>query len=113
MSQPLFTAFALIGLRFDSGDVTGTGSHDQFASAPCGGSHSNRTMGTVPCGVSGNVSDGVLIANVPGDVSANSDDIVKMLRKECFATSCLRQAFEHIRVLVWILWVEDPNGVHK
>ena len=77
------------------------------------GDDSHRAIGTIPFSVGGDVSDSVLIANILGDLFANRDYIVALLREIGGTAGCPGQLFQHARIPVWILRIEDSNSVNK
>src|SRR5689334_21600341 len=96
---------------FAPGDVAGSGAHGKSATARSVGDHSNRPVRANARRGGGHVSDGVLVANLPGDTVANIGYSTKLAGKEGFPAGGLWQAMAHPRIPVQIAFVEQTNGV--
>src|ERR1035437_7768447 len=68
-------------------------------------------IGAVMSRFYGNISDGVLMANVPRDALADGHHLADLVGKKGFAARRLCQALEHPRVPVLIAFVEYTHGI--
>src|ERR1700732_5325045 len=62
--------------------------------------------------VRGNISDGVLIPNVPGNTLTNLCYRAGLIGEEGFTTRRVRKAIKHLRIRVVIVWREKTDGVN-
>ncbi len=96
---------------FSAGYVAGARAHGQPVVALRPGIYPNGTIGAVTSQVGRNVSDRVLMANVPGDALADGHYFTESVGKKGYAARRLCQALEHTRVPVRIVFVEYTYGV--
>src|SRR5689334_18489107 len=97
---------------FAAGYVAGSRPHGQSVMGLTPGEYPDGSISTITSRVGRNISDRVLMANVPGDALANSHHFAELLWKKGFTARRLCQALEHSRVPVRIFFVEYPYGVN-
>src|ERR1017187_1180669 len=114
MSPPLPEASfgnILIEPWFAAGYVAGARAHGQSVVAVRSCQYPNGMISTVTGGVAWNISDRVLMANVPRDAPADGDHFAEPSGKKGFASRGLCQALEHTRVPVRIVFVEYTHRI--
>src|ERR1051326_1475268 len=72
----------------------------------------NGSVSTVTSRVARNISDRVLMPNVPGDALADGRHFAELFGKVGFPARSYRQALEHTRVPLRILFVKYAHAVN-
>ena len=100
------------GLRASAGcEISGTRAHDEMIVARRFRAHLNCAEGAVLNGVRGRVRDGVLIANIAGNLRAERNYFANRFRLEKFAAGSVRDLLQCGGIFVEIGFVEKADGI--
>src|SRR6267154_1107512 len=101
------------GLVRLAGVVTGAGSDLHATESLRLRLNANRTIATLRLRFDGLVADGVLVANIVGNILRDLVDFVQIAWEECHATGPFRQSAQSalVTLLARLIVAEDANGV--